>query len=272
MLRFCRSIGLRRNQQNKQRAYVYSQEEVTELSSRWSPALLERIRAVLRKREHLLELLARLPALQHAPNSTRNIDLRFIDLKMTNLAHWQFPDGDLYGASFQGANLQGANLRASDLRRTSFFDANLHSSSLKSARMDYANLERANLRQANLQGVNLQGAVLDDANLDGARMLLVNLRGASLWGANMRGTHLWGCDIKDVAGLSANVQVSATAGNRAFLEIEIADDVSPEDLSRLLFALNRIHNNVCGQPLEVTRMQVGLSKQLYDNALSPEGE
>ena len=122
-----------------------------------------------------------------------NQDLKWADLRETNL---------------RGADLRETNLRGADLRETNLRGANLRETNLRGANLSRANLREANLRGANLRGANLREANLRGANLRGAVLRGAVLRGADLKGADLRWANLRGADLADAWNLTST-QVKA---------------------------------------------------------------
>jgi len=101
------------------------------------------------------------------------INLRNVDLKMSNLRNTK-----MEGAFFEGADITGANLSGADLNHCKFSGANLHGANLSGA-----HLHDANFTSSNLVGVNFDGAFLSNADfrlakLDGASLVMAYIEGA----------------------------------------------------------------------------------------------
>lgn len=50
----------------------------------------------------------------------------------------------------------------------------------------------------------------------------------------------------------------------ATLDLMVSEDISPENLSKLLFSLNRLHLNLLAEPLEIESIKIGDSDFVYE--------
>jgi len=141
-----------------------------------------------------------------------NLDLRYINFKLANLAGCDLSGAnlgnccleraDLTGACLDEASLGGvkmprANLEGASLVKCNFEDptchkANLEGANLKCAILDGSQMTGINLRLANLKGASMQNCVLHDATLAGADLENCNLTGCDLQSANLRGANVVG--------------------------------------------------------------------------------
>ena len=101
-----------------------------------------------------------------------NVDLRRVNLHLTNLAI-----ADLSGANLNLANLSRADLTGANLCGADLTEANLTGTDLSGIDLTYADLRSADLRRANLILANLCNANLRGADLYGANLCNANLRG-----------------------------------------------------------------------------------------------
>jgi len=90
-------------------------------------------------------------------------EIKYINLRFTNLT----------GASLREANLKGASLREARLREVYLREAHLDDAHLEGAYLEGAYLEGAHLEGAYLEGAHLKGADLRAAHLKGAKNLTV---------------------------------------------------------------------------------------------------
>ena len=128
-------------------------------------------------------------------------NLRFADLRFS----------ELQGVNLEDAELQGANLERADLRDADLYRAKMDGTLLSGAKLQDANLSEAKLRSANLQRAQLQRAVLNGAKLWNAYLKEAELQRADfseteLQGANMESTSMDGATLFEAKLTCTNLQ------------------------------------------------------------------
>jgi len=58
----------------------------------------------------------------------------------------------------------------------------------------------------------------------------------------------------------------------AVLDIAVSHDISPDNLSKLLFSLNRLHINLSNQPLAIESIKIGIPDSVYNVAETASSE
>lgn len=215
------------------------------------------------------------------------VRLRNADLGGASLAGGYFAGADLTEAKLGRANLMGANLSGANLRAASLFEARLTNANLGGANLVEANLTEAILRMAslieaqlvhaNLGGTDLTAANLGradltkadlrGANLSGANLALADLRGAKLGGASFTGAYLSGAKGVEATASRYVVNSSATSvvpvgtplGSAELVElvINLADDITYEEVASLLGALRGLSLGVTGTVPHLNEIQIG---------------
>ena len=151
----------------------------------------------------------------------RPLDLRYANIKNTDLSNVDLRRADLRQADLSGADLTEANMQEADLDEANLKGARLDWANLKKARFNFANLEGASLSRADLEGAilfganlqrtryfetNLKGAQFDKANLKRANISSSELTGASFKQANLEGARIIGVDMQKARLDNANLQ------------------------------------------------------------------
>ena len=120
---------------------------------------------------------------------------------------------------------------------------------------------RANLRGANLRGVKLQRVIL---------------YGAILLGANLGKTKLVKAKIKKADIEKAKIEKAdipiARFKTRKQLDLVVSPDISSDDLSRLLSALDTIHRYLGKIPLNIEMIKIGVPEEQWTPTHSWENE
>jgi len=119
------------------------------------------------------------------------MELRGVDLSMTDLSRADLNRADLTTAHLNIANLAEANLT----------EANLRYASLTEADLSRANLSGADLREANLGGAYLRNANLGKTILLWTKLTNVYLHGSSFSGAILGKTIFANSDLSNILGL-----------------------------------------------------------------------
>jgi len=171
---------------------------------------------------------------------------------------------DLSGADLSGADLTKANLTKANLTWAILIKANLTKANLNGANLYKANLNGANLYKANLSGAILSGADLTKANLTWAILIKANLSGAirvDLEGAIYdEQPH-----VRVREGYKEKTYTFSVSVN-SFIDLTVSENISPENLSKLLSALNQLHFNLSGQYLEIDSIKIGLPDYIVDSS------
>ena len=157
--------------------------------------------------------------------SERN--LRFADLRRTQLQGANLESARLQGANLEEANLQDALLERAHMHGAYLNNADLQDAVLSSAELEGANLKRTRLQRANLSEAQLRNVSLKEAELQSANLVLANLQGADmesvrlddaslreadLKGARLENAWLWGANLSDVELEGANLQNAKLEG------------------------------------------------------------
>ena len=56
------------------------------------------------------------------------------------------------------------------------------------------------------------------------------------------------------------------AQKTGLIELTVTHDISVENLSKLLYSLNRLHANLSGKPLEIAAIRIGLPNLIYESS------
>jgi uncharacterized protein YjbI with pentapeptide repeats len=161
-------------------------------------------------------------------------------------------------------HLQNADLRRTMLEGAKLSGAILEGAQFEGADLFAADLKKADLRGANLEKANLWGATLVEANLEGASLVSANLENADLRGANLENANLWGANLE-----GAIVEMATEGGvpgskEKVEVLINLANDITYEELLSLLNCLERLSLIVGGSHPHLNEIQI--SRHIEEHA------
>ncbi|MCK4825077.1 pentapeptide repeat-containing protein, partial [bacterium] len=121
-----------------------------------------------------------------------------------------------------------------------------------------ADLRGAYLREADLEGADLREADLRRADLREADLRRAYLREADLMGANLRKANL----REAIYGKATDDKLHKST-ERVNVVINLADDITYEEVTELLRALNGLHSSLVGFAPYLNEIQIGQHTEEY---------
>ena len=148
-------------------------------------------------------------------------NLRNADLRVTDLAGYDFAGVNLSNADLSWVNLQDANLADVDLTDAFLYEAHLEDLDFREAVLDGAIFENARLARANFAGadmdsVNFKNADLEDVSLIGAILTEADFTRASLIRTNFSGADLEGARFDQATMIATDFSNSQLSGSSVY--------------------------------------------------------
>lgn len=132
--------------------------------------------------------------------------LALADIKYSNLRGVHARKANLQFANLEGADLINADLRMALLQNSRLWYAKLHSADMWFSNLQYAEVQGAELQNANLAGADLQYANLQGVNFQNSNLSYAKLQNAQIWNSNLQGAILQGANLGDVDLKNSNLQ------------------------------------------------------------------
>jgi len=148
-------------------------------------------------------------------------DLSRGDLRVTDLAGYNFASVNLCNADLSWVNLKGANLADVDLTDALLYEAHLEDLDFREAIVDGAVFANARLARADFSGVamdsvNFKNADLEDVSLVGATLTEADFTRANLIRIDFRGADLEGTKFDQATMIATNFSNSQLSGSSVY--------------------------------------------------------